>query len=419
MKRSIAILLAFAILLCSCNTSIPEESQEITVLPELALLLENDRRFTDLVILGGIFENMEAETYTPQLLSKDNEYYLYSSIYDFAFSVYVAEEAEKMLSLPEYGPKYISEKNGITTVTKSYIPAYDSEYIKAEQIVLSSYKATVAVTKKDGRRYLIHFSNTSQGWRMERSLFSISRTSAVNAHKSTIMGNGSGSVLKGKCLIISVFIEDEISSWERDGIIDITAKLDQAGRFIKQCAEYYGTECDITFSDMEKALKLKADGIIPNKPEGFSWTEDAFSATEYKTIDEYIGKSFDISLYDSYCCIFHINKKGRSYALVCDKAYDDWRKFQTEKAVVFHTEDKKYPYFDSIGVYVHEILHIFGAKDLYSLTEKNELLMENCFPNDIMRTIPSDIELAFASPFTAFCVGWTEGLEEQFSPLNE
>jgi hypothetical protein len=238
---------------------------------------------------------------------------------------------------------------------------------------------------------------------------------------STAMGQGSAKALSGSFLIINVFLNDQVSEWDNTDIDDVLTKMNSACAFMERSAAGYGVSLNVISTDKTKSLYLETTEKLPTDINDFVWIDLLFADTVYRTLQGYAENYFNLDSYDNWCVMFHLNKKGRSYAIPCDKANSDWANYNAERCVIFHTDDDTYAYYDSPGVYVHELFHLFGAVDLYTpyITDEDDSMLKIYFSNDIMRIIPTDDELASVSPYTAFKLGWVGYIDEQFLFLAE
>lgn len=77
--------------------------------------------------------------------------------------------------------------------------------------------------------------------------------------------------------------------------------------------------------------------------------------------------------------------------------------------------------FKKPAVIAHEFLHIFGALDLYvspfdkkrSVAKKKQVAMKE-FPNEIMAFAYRNIDSLSISPFTQYCIGWQNQLDDKY-----
>lgn len=92
-----------------------------------------------------------------------------------------------------------------------------------------------------------------------------------------------------------------------------------------------------------------------------------------------------------------------------------------ERSVLYYNTDTDNEYFICPATYAHELLHLYGAIDLYEingLDPKIAELAEKYFNDEIMRYIPvEEVENAVISEFTAFRIGWISYLDEQLKQL--
>ncbi|MDD4124839.1 MAG: hypothetical protein PHW77_03840 [Eubacteriales bacterium] len=451
MKKYLLILITLLLLLYSCGggTSNPsdestrssgtsgdfsavsecsEESfenpeQRAEFLAEAVRLIMEDAEITSLIILGDIYRNENNINSGTVLypLSSDNEYYDYSVLEALVGSVYTAEGSRYVLNFPSYGTKTVVNVSGTTWYSTHYTPQYTDYPLTIEVLYLEEDYGSVSITTKEGLDVTAGFVKTAEGWRMEECLYK-SVTDAINSQssgegcRSTAMSAGSAASLTGSCLIINVFLSDRVSEWNDADVEKTLLRLDRACVFTEGMANYYGASLDMISTDKTSSLYLETLDKIPTDINEFIWMDLLFSDTVYLSLSGYAEHYFDLENYDNWCVMFHLNKKGRSYAVPCDTANSDWEHYIAERCVVFHTDDDTYAYYDSAGVYAHELFHLYGAVDLYNpfISSADNALLDNYFPNDIMRMIPFDIELASVSPFTAFKLGWMNYLDDQF-----
>ncbi len=103
--------------------------------------------------------------------------------------------------------------------------------------------------------------------------------------------------------------------------------------------------------------------------------------------------------------------------------------YKNESSIAINTHSNKNVEFAIIGdndpmVIAHEILHLFGAVDLYKpkgkqYWENKDLeLIQSEFPHSIMYNISDksqqDLEI---DPFTQYCIGWSDSLETKYQGL--
>ena len=114
----------------------------------------------------------------------------------------------------------------------------------------------------------------------------------------------------------------------------------------------------------------------------------------------------------------HINRAGISYNLAF---YDRVRReYAAERMVCFAEYPDGRP--TATATYAHELLHLFGAGDLYfpyDQTEERKELAQRYFPSDIMLRVDYDIQQLMVGPFTAFRIGWRDTLDPMWHRLED
>ena len=89
--------------------------------------------------------------------------------------------------------------------------------------------------------------------------------------------------------------------------------------------------------------------------------------------------------------------------------------------MIFYSEGGDYAYRPNESVYMHEMLHLFGADDLYDPYvegEKLALIEEYC-PYELMRYIPDDIQEVLAFAADAFSDRLGNRLDDQFAVFSD
>lgn len=94
-------------------------------------------------------------------------------------------------------------------------------------------------------------------------------------------------------------------------------------------------------------------------------------------------------------------RQGRSYAL------PTMRMNQLEGCALYR--DSRTGAVETSATMAHELLHLYGAWDLYETFEvsaEQASLAEDHFPDDIMRRTDDDLDALSVGPLTAWRVGW-------------
>lgn len=221
---------------------------------------------------------------------------------------------------------------------------------------------------------------------------------------------GSARSLEGKNLIYSLFVDTPDAEWTDRDKKKALKNLKIAKEYIEAEAKDYHKKVDLVV-DFEKnedltgsarihfSLKDGEDYEEALDEEIAGWLEDQI---DYEVLTkEYKAKGI--------ATIVFVNHKGSTYA-ICYDGVDN----PQESLVMFAGEVP--------AVYAHEILHLFGAHDLYEDAEYTEEVCEyvkKAYPDEIMYTVKdekgrlnnSEIQNEL-SPVTAYHLGWVNYIEE-------
>lgn len=231
---------------------------------------------------------------------------------------------------------------------------------------------------------------------------------------------GSAGVLEGKSVIVSIFVDDKSSKWSDSAKKKVNRKLGVAEKYIEKQAKNYGKKADLVTD------------IYRNPSLCYSYqTKQRVTSSEkkldklYKDVCKYIEKSIPIDdirkkyKTDSVGFVIHVNKSGISSTIV---HYMEEKENFYECSTMFSKYEKT---SEGAATYAHEILHLFGARDLYvesladGITSSFIKYVEKKIPNEIMFStctmsgkllkyqITNDI-----SRVTAYYLGWKNKIPE-------
>jgi hypothetical protein len=225
---------------------------------------------------------------------------------------------------------------------------------------------------------------------------------------------GSAARLKGSCCLINIYLRDQESFWPDELKHDIVLRMEQAVNFIINCASEYNINVSITQRSIGLDVDVEYPGAVPiDMFENIYWSEDAFTPIGYLNGNNFIKdikKQFNA---EQAALVFHINKPGRSYNI--SYCYGSDKVFYAERCVMFSSYDGNIPTYASS--YAHEILHCFGAGELYfpfDSTKERYTLAGNFFPNDVMFRVDSDINKISIGEYTAYRIGWLKSLKKKY-----
>ena len=276
----------------------------------------------------------------------------------------------------------------------------------------------------DGRKYTFTAAKHDGKWFLDNSLFLLwlDGRSDVKWEDSGLkpgQNEGSAKRLTGKCLVINLFIDDAVSKWSDDDVEGALAFVNAGTDFISAQAEAYGADLSLYVTDKRSSVYLKTSRNITTSMEDYLWIEFLFADTTYRNLEGCVSSYFDLDEYDNWCVLLHINKTGRSYALACNSTFYDYNIYSSERAVMYYSTDTDYTYYSVAGTYAHELLHLFGADDLYDnfISPDAAEALEHFYPNAIMSVVGNDMEMFGICPYTAYLIGWIDSIPEPFDRL--
>lgn len=237
-------------------------------------------------------------------------------------------------------------------------------------------------------------------------------------------GLGSAPYLEGTNLLVSMFVTTPESGWSEEEKQTILNKISVATEYIETKAAEYGTELQLIYDYKEYP------GLYAEATTDFCINEE----TDFlDRLDEEIALWFETSIdYDALLTEYQaegiatmvlVNNPGISYAIV----YDGTDNIK-ESLVLFTGDYYNGGKQEKPVTYAHEIMHLFGAHDLYEEAEFTAEVtdyVEQTYPKEIMLTVTgsgntNNVIDADLSPITAYHLGWIDETDEieMFPQLN-
>lgn len=238
---------------------------------------------------------------------------------------------------------------------------------------------------------------------------------------------GSAKTLSGKTYVLVIFVSQEgQQEWSVSDKTTVIKKIHKATRWIREKSSAFGYKIEFLVFSLGKKNDIKLK-YIPKGPYEKLYSSDvirqAMTASGYED-------GFDLSEYarqnaacDNCIVLVASNAKGRSYALPQSREMysrnikSGCKPHQIEGCVLYN----KYNSGLNIAAptITHEILHLFGAVDLYYSKDdrqKNELAAKH-FPNSIMRRVNYTFDKLEIDPITAYLTGLTNRCQDWYTQL--
>ena len=238
---------------------------------------------------------------------------------------------------------------------------------------------------------------------------------------------GSAQFLAGRTGIVTFFVGDATTEWTKSDMQTVCDKLNTAVSYIHECGEKYKQNVELIYNMSDMMYYEQYDKKINE------WENDNYTRQVYNWIDKDVNCEQLLSKYDldGLAFLVVLNSTGISFAVPHD--IEDGKSNYYEVAYIY-LFDSEYPdRYECPAAYAHELLHLFGAVDLYDY-ENNpisyplEAYINANHPNEIMYTtylngnisLSKNIEQEF-SDITAYSVGFLSDAPEirQFPELKK
>ncbi len=222
---------------------------------------------------------------------------------------------------------------------------------------------------------------------------------------------GNNKKLSDDVLVVILFIDDNESHWAKQEIDDFTeTAIKPALAFLEDEAKKHNNNLKFKIESLSKYntnKSLKYDGTVNRNLNVGGSSKDVLDQAAQKLGFE---NNWDIYSYyknqqgeNDLIFLNLLNKDGISYARNCNSiGYAAY----AEHAVIFSRYLGEAVQKDRASTVAHEILHLFGAEDMYT-TFSRELLATRFYYNDIMLLSPNLSILTYSvGDLTAYSVGW-------------
>ena len=215
--------------------------------------------------------------------------------------------------------------------------------------------------------------------------------------------------MSGTTYICHIFAGDTTSSWtaaEREAAMN---KVREAYQFLGDQARRHGFR--VTFMDETKELGTYEPGLPVYTFVNPRWTGEVIRQA---TGDDAVAHSQSLReelRADNVLYCIHVDKPGLSYNLAYYAGVPN--QFRAERMICFSHYPDGRP--TATATYAHEILHLFGAGDLYfpyDADESRKQVAAQRFPDDVMYRVDYDLRKLNVGRFTAYRVGWQAKLED-------
>lgn len=199
---------------------------------------------------------------------------------------------------------------------------------------------------------------------------------------------GASRTLVGDIVLITLFVNDGESRWDENAIETFLQKVREAACLLEAAAAKYGVKLQLSAA---KAA-VTTDRIC--RPPQCEWALDILKQYDVENTEEFQRRYEEKFQCNEAPVLLVFNKTFRSCASTADVMYPQWDEYSVLKQDI-------HPW----GI-VHELLHQFGAVDLY-YPETVKSAAACYLPNSYM------CDGYMVDPLTAYLIGWTDELNTQ------
>ena len=189
--------------------------------------------------------------------------------------------------------------------------------------------------------------------------------------------------LTGNVQIAMVFLDTNVDAWTDNDKAEKQHQIENAMTILQQWADTYGKELLYQLS------------VFQNTDDQFVKDENYEDLILFAASDRNVNGLFtylrNMEEYDQTVVIFCLAGNGRTVA------YSDWDDYPFEGIVAYQS--------DGTNAFLHEILHLFGAVDLY-FPDVYEEAARKYFPDSIM--LSTNCETHIVDDLTAYLIGWRD-----------
>ena len=242
------------------------------------------------------------------------------------------------------------------------------------------------------------------------------RAAGLKSNQPSKRNNGSAKVLSGKVCLIHLFVRDDDSAWTTPQKAAERRRVSAALSFLQKQARRYGQKVSFVRETLPEAPLRKTIPVdMFHSP---WWIEEAVRKAGHNSAVDLVRHFQAKHRADHAVIMLHVNKRATSYNLTY---YDGINPvFHAERLVMFSRYTDGRP--TCAASYAHEILHAFGAGELYFpfdrfSTRKN--LARKYFPNDIMLRVAYKIDSLAIGPYTAYRIGWLDRLDAKYKRFED
>ena len=234
--------------------------------------------------------------------------------------------------------------------------------------------------------------------------------------------SGSAQQLVGNVYTLICFVSGPDDVWSFTEKQEIMKKIDNSQLWLQQQAQRYGV--DVNFEERGQ-YGLEADIKLPTITRGTAsgtepvdWVSKTLYAIGYTSTQQFVDwVAKHTKTQNSHVLIF-VKGKGNGYAMPSSTEMDRELYF-LEGAVLYEQFPNGYEL--PASAIAHEVLHLYGAWDLYQTFQQsaeNEKRARKKFPDSIMLRTSYYIDELEVDELSAWRVGWNQQPKNWYSSFE-
>ncbi|MCB0409609.1 MAG: hypothetical protein KDD29_05280 [Flavobacteriales bacterium] len=217
--------------------------------------------------------------------------------------------------------------------------------------------------------------------------------------------------LSGNIYILSCFISDGVDQWTSNEKNNMLTQTNEALQWITKQGKSYGKDINFEHGCFGIEYDIVIDHIERGKATGkedFTMIERTLRKIGFKDQNDLTKwvktntKNKDVKV------LVFVKGTGNAYCIACPYYYPMECPF-VEGAIIYEKYWSNRPL--ATTTIAHELLHTFGAWDLYHTfeqTQEQENKARILFPNSIMLKIEYNIDKSNVDELTAWLIGWNK-----------
>ena len=235
-----------------------------------------------------------------------------------------------------------------------------------------------------------------------------------------LRGTGTAGLLKDDVILIGIYVDDPEDPWTPKDLALVKKNMNIATAWLEEQAEANDIPLDIHFAEENTIFTLRDPKFSEDSTQDSSLTFNEQAAHYLSNLD--VSDICEKYGTDNVGYLFFLHEDYGAYTWpFIPTAFSLDKYYYHEFCCLFLYDGTGTRSYDNPATYAHEILHLYGASDLYQpniaegITPELVKYVESSYPNEIMyytyewdNTSNYEAITKMMSPFTLYFIGWKE-----------